>query len=362
MEGNKKVAILGGGHGAHAMSADLTSRGFSVNLYEMPEFKNNIEKLFETQTIEAEGIVKGKFKLNMVTSDIEKAIDGVKYILIVTPAFAHKNYAQLLKGKVKGDQIIVVYPGAFASLLFKTVFGEEECPVIAEANNLPYDARISAPCKISIFGRNKINIAYLPAEKGVELIDDMRSIHPYERVYEDVLEAGLSIVNPAFHAGPCLFSVNSIENWPKRSFFLYEHGVTPASVKLNVKLDKERKNIGSKLGYKLTPIEDFSGLKEGYQWQDLYMGMHGNISLTPISGPHDINNRYFTEDAPYGLVPWSFIAKAVGVETPIIDSVINIYNIIHERNWWEIGRNADDLGLSGMTLEEIKEYVKTGKK
>jgi opine dehydrogenase len=75
-----------------------------------------------------------------VTCDIEDAIDGVKYILVVTPAFAHEGYAKLLKGKVRRDQVVVVYPGAFAALLFRTVFGDEDCPVVAEVNNLPYDA------------------------------------------------------------------------------------------------------------------------------------------------------------------------------------------------------------------------------
>jgi len=92
------------------------------------------------------------------------------------------------------------------------------------------------------------------------------------------------------------------------------------------------------------------------------MAIHGNISLTPISGPHDINSRYFTEDAACGLVPWSMIAKIVKVKTPTIDSVVNIYNAIHETNWWQKGRNSDDLGLSGMTIDRIKEYLKTGNK
>jgi opine dehydrogenase len=359
---NMKVAILGGGHGAHAMAADLISRGFSVNLFEMPEFRQNIEPLFSTRIIEASGTVEGRFELDLVTSDIDQAIAGVKYILIVTPAFAHGSYARLLKGKASSDQVIVLYPGAFAGLLFKEVFATGNCPVIAEANNLPYDARVTAPGKVTIFGLNRINIAFMPAEKGPALINEMRNIHTYERVYDDVLEAGLSIVNPGVHSGPCLTSISAIENWPKRSFFLYEHGVTPGSMKINRAIDLERKAVGAKLGYRLTPTEDFSGLKEGYTWQELYTAIHGNISLTPISGPHDINNRYFTEDCPYGLVPWSNLGKIVGVATPTIDSVVNIYNLIHDRNWWEDGRNVDDLGLQGMSTEQIKSYVKTGRK
>jgi len=354
------IAVLGGGHGAHAMAADLASRGFAVNMYEMPRFQAAVRDLFDTQTIHASGVLQGSFKLNRVTGDIDEAIEGVKYILVVTPAFAHEAYARLLKGRTKSDQVVVVYPGAFAGLLFRTVFGDDDCPVVAEVNNLPYDARVTGPCQVSIFGLNKVNIAFLPAARGPELIDEMRAIHPYEKVYSDVLEAGLSIVNPGVHAGPCLLSVTAIENSSKRPFFLYEHGVTPSSCRINLRIDDERKAIGRRLGYRLTPIEDFTGLQEGYTWQELYMAMHGNISLTPIAGPHDIMNRYFTEDAPYGLVPWSHIGRAVGVPTPVIDSVVNLYNVVHEKDWWADGRGADDLGLAGLTTEQIMTYVKTG--
>jgi len=154
--------------------------------------------------------------------------------------------------------------------------------------------------------------------------------------------------------------MTAIENWPKRSFFLYEHGVTPGSCRVNVGVDNERKAIGRKLGYTLTPVEDFSGLEEGYTWQELYGSLHGNISLTPISGPHSVNDRYFTEDAPYGLVPWSNIGHAIGVPTPIIDSIVNIYSVVHEQDWWADGRTSNDLGLTGMSLDQIMTYVKTG--
>jgi opine dehydrogenase len=354
------IAVLGGGHGAHAMAADLASRGFAVNMYEMPRFRDSLRELFETRTIHASGVIRGSFKLNRVTSDIDAAIEGVRYILVVTPAFAHDGYARLLAGRVSRDQVVVVYPGAFAGLLFRTVLGDDACPVVADVNNLPYDARLTGPCQVEIYGYNKVNVAFMPAASGPALIDDLRAIHPYQRVYADVLEAGLSIVNPGVHTGPCLLSVTAIENSPKRPFFLYEHGVTPGSCRLNVQIDNERKAIGRRLGYDLTPIEDFTGLDKGYTWQQLYMSIHGNISLTPISGPHDITSRYFTEDAPYGLVPWSHIGKAVGVATPIIDSVVNIYNVMHERDWWRDGRSSDDLGLAGMSPEEIRSYVRTG--
>ncbi|WP_279010796.1 hypothetical protein [Synergistes jonesii] len=47
----------------------------------------------------------------MVTDDIDKAIEGVDYICIITPAFAHEGYAELLKDKVNKNQVVVTFPG-----------------------------------------------------------------------------------------------------------------------------------------------------------------------------------------------------------------------------------------------------------
>jgi opine dehydrogenase len=48
----KRIAVLGGGNGAHAMAADLTMKGYEVNMCEMPEFKENISTTLERQAID----------------------------------------------------------------------------------------------------------------------------------------------------------------------------------------------------------------------------------------------------------------------------------------------------------------------
>ena len=108
------VAVLGGGNAAHALAADLADRGFKVNMYEMPQFKHQMKHVFETKTIESMGVINGRYELNMVTDVIEDAIRDVKYIFIITPAFAHKGYGELLKDVATKDQVIVSIPGSFA--------------------------------------------------------------------------------------------------------------------------------------------------------------------------------------------------------------------------------------------------------
>lgn len=361
----KKIAVLGGGNGAHTMAAEFALRGHTVNMYEMPQYKSGMSKVFETGRIECAGVFEGVAQLNMVVDDIAKAVEGCRYVCIVSPAFAHEGYAKLLKGHLHKDQIVVTFPGAFSALRLKKEFGDDpDCPIFADANNLPYDARLTAPGsgKVNVFGRNAINIAFLPANKGPELIDEMREdLFPFEKIYRDVLECGMAIVNPTWHAGPVLFNISNIES-PHVNFFLYEQGWTPSACRLNLAMDRERKALGDALGYNLRPLEDFSGKPEEYvwSWQDLYGAGHGNIGLTPISGPNDLNSRYLTEDIPFGLVPWTAIAEQIGVPMPLTNGFIDIINVVHEKNWRKEGCGAEDLGLAGMTKEQLLRYVYDG--
>lgn len=45
---SKKTAVLGGGNGAHAMAAELTLKGHLVTLFELPQFKGGMKKVFDT--------------------------------------------------------------------------------------------------------------------------------------------------------------------------------------------------------------------------------------------------------------------------------------------------------------------------
>lgn len=364
----KPVAVLGGGNAAHALAVDLTNRGFKVNMYEMPRFKHQMKKVFETKKIESVGVIEGTFEMNMVTDVIEDAIKDVKYIFIITPAFAHKGYGELLKGKAHADQVIITIPGSFAALQYKKIFGDEDCPTFVDANNLMYDTRLLGEGKVNILELDTVDVGFLPAENESVYLEEIKEMVDIKAVFPDVLSCGLALVNPALHSGPCILNAGPIES-PHVNFFLYQDGITPSSMKLDKQLDTERKEICKAFGYEgINPFKCFpliEGLdKEGkdYRWEDLYRDVHGDIGLTPICGPNDIKSRYLTEDAPCGLVPWSIIGKIVGVKTVAIDSIVNIYSIIHETDWWSNGFTLEELGLDGMDKDAILEYCRTGRK
>lgn len=364
----EKVAVLGGGNGAHAMAADLTLRGFDVTIYEMPQFKQNLEELFEKKCIEIFGEIdsEGTAEIENVTSDIDEAIEDSKYIAVVVPAFAHKKYAELLRGRVNENQIIILYPGYFGSLVLKKIFRRSNgdgSSAIVETDNLPYSARLVNPCEVKIFGDIPINIGVLPSKKSDRISEEFSALHTFGKVYTDVLEGGLSMVKPEFHSGACAINIGPIEYWGRGRFYIYEHGFTPSAAKITKRLDEERKGIGKKLGYELTPMEDFEkfvGVEGEWDWKDLYRAIHGNIELTPIEGPNSIEHRYLTEDVPYGLVPWSSIGREIGSSAPLMDSIIELYSSVHERDWFEEGRTVEDLSLSGLSADEMRDYVHMG--
>ena len=355
----KVIAILGAGNGAHTMAGDLAIRGYDVRMYEDPRFIDKLGLLKETLTITCEGVFNGRGRIIMLTDNIAEAVKGADYVAVVTPSTAHGAIAEKLKGVIKKDQKILIYPGGFGALKFKEILGDE-CPVIVQTNNLPYDTRLNGPASVHCSGMSPVSLAVFPAEADKSFLDEIMDISPYDKVYEDVLECDLSLVNPSVHSGPCLINFAAIEQQNLRGkFCMYEH-FTFGAAKIDLAIDRERKAVGAAFGYKLTPLEDFCEPKSELRWEDIYQKMHGAPELTQISGPDSIWNRYLTEDCPNGLVPWSELGRLCGISTPIMDAVINIYSVAHERDWRKTGIGLVELGFEGMTVEEIKRYLRTG--
>lgn len=360
MSNKKEIAIIGGGNGAHTMAADLSLRSYGVRMYEQTAFIGKLSQLRDTLTIHATGAVSGDARIEFLTDDLAKAISGADYIAVVTPSFAHETIAKSLKGLIKKNQVILIYPGGFGALEFKRILGDD-CPVIVQTNNLPYDTRLNGPASVFCSGKSPVNVALFPGNADRGILEDIMDISPFERVYQDVLECDLSLVNPSVHSGPCLLNFGAIEQQDLRGkFCMYEH-FTFGAAKVDWAIDKERKAVGAAFGYKLRPLEDFVEPRgDEVTWKDIYMKMHGEPSLTPIIGPDSIWNRYLTEDCPNGLVPWSELGKLCGVPTPVMDGVISIYSVAHERDWRETGIKIERMGFDGLTVDQIKTYLMTG--
>jgi opine dehydrogenase len=360
-----KVAVMGGGNGSHTIAADLTLKGLTVNMFELEQFAARMRQVFETREIEMTGVAgSGTARLNMVTSDIQQAVENVEIIFIPLPGFAVATYAELLAPFLKKDQIVVLMPGTLSALEFRQalrVNGNRAESIIAETGGLPFATRLIGPGRVKTFHiRSVCALAAVPGNKGRLVYEKLKGLYSFE-LKQTVVETGLGHLTPLLHPAGCLLNAGRIER-SHGEFYMYEEGMTPAVVRVIEDVDRERLQIGNALGIDLPDGVDMM-VESGYGPRGtLWESLNGSAGLTPVKGPDSLENRYVTEDVPYGLVAWSSLGQAVGVATPVIDALIEIGGSIMGKNIRQAGRNLEKLGLAGLNLQQIKIFLETGER
>ena len=358
----KTIAILGTGNIAQTLAIDLKLNGHVVRLYAPEYLGDRINNLLESPKLESVGELVGQATLDLVTTDIDKAVTGADYICIAVPGYRHVEYAKLLKGHTTASQVVFTFNACLASLVYKKIWGDDpNCPIFADTDLPPFSTRVIAPGRIQLFERHLGGIAFFPASVAEKYYDEIYSeFYAFPKLYKDALECSLSLINPCVHPGACLVNLSNIEK-PDTNFFLYEHGFTPSGIKIDLHLNEERLQLGKALGYDdLHALEDFAGVQGKLKWEDLYAMGHGCYALTSIAGPNSIFDRYLTEDVPVDLVCWSSIAAQIGVPTPVTDALITLVGVIHGEDWASKGRTAVELGLSGKSASQIVKFVREG--
>jgi len=357
-----KFAILGAGNGGQAMAAYLALQGYEVNLYNR-SFER-IKEIKEAAGIYLKGVFKGFGHLNKITTDIEEAIEGVEVIMVVTPAVAHKYLAELSSPHLKDGQIIVLNPGRTGGALeFKTILDKNNCKadiILSEAQTFLYASRVTGPAEAKIFGvKNKVSIAAFPSYNTRDVIEKLAPVFPQFTPVENILKTSMDNIGAIFHPAPILLNMAWIESTGGK-FDYYQQGITPSVAKILEKVDEERVEIASTIGVDALSAGDWLRMAYGAQGKDLYELLQYNKQYKGISAPHTINHRYIFEDVPMSLVPMASLGDMTGIKTPTIDMVVNIANIVHDKDYWKEGRTVESLGLSGLTISKIKNLVNKG--
>ena len=105
----------------------------------------------------------------------------------------------------------------------------------------------------------------------------------------------------------------------------------------------------------------YYGHRERNSIYDFFSKSEANDSPNnPASAPTDLKSRYITEDLPYALVPLAAVGKVLGVETPVIDSLITLGSVANEEDYRTTGRTLESLGLAGLSGDEILERFTKG--
>lgn len=356
-----RFAVIGGGNGGLAMAGYLAYKGFLVNLYNRTQAK--IQSLIDNPTIDLTGAVEGSGRLNKVTSDIGEAIRDTDIIMVTTPATSHYELARLMAPHLEEGQIIVLNPGRTGGALevYETLrsSGCKKNIVVAEAQTFIYACRATGPRSAKIFSvKHEVALAAIPAIFTHKVIRLLSGAYPQFTPAMNVMETSLNNFGAIFHPAPTLLNSGHIERG--ETFEYYLEGITPSIGQILERLDSERMKVATALGVKAVSARQWLEDSYGAKGNSIYEAIQNNPGYRGLTAPKGLDTRYIYEDVPCSLVPISSIASSLGIETPSIDTIIRLANIMTGRNFFEEGRTVEKLGLKDMSANQIIEFAETG--
>ncbi|MBW1973879.1 MAG: NAD/NADP octopine/nopaline dehydrogenase family protein, partial [Deltaproteobacteria bacterium] len=234
---------------------------------------------------------------------------------------------------------------------------------ISTFSTLPYAARAVKRGEVEVYLKVKtLYFSSFPVKEMENEIRLVRDLFPGIRPMSCVLEVDLNNGNPITHPAPTLLNCARIEN-DKGNFLFYRDGISKSVAKINEKLDQERLKICQKFGFAEIPATKRL-FEMGYidkVYKTLYEAYIKSEAFKNIKAPSNLFDRYIEEDVAYGLVTMVSIGKMVKVITPTMELIVNLANLINEKNYWETGLTMEKLGLSHLNKEEFLKFLKEGR-
>jgi len=360
-----KIAVLGGGHGAHAMAADLSLKGYEVNLCEAPEFE---ESFRVTLTRQAVNLIdphgeRHTARVSLATTDFQAALQDVEYIMISVPAIAAKGFFERIIPHLRHGQTVIKWSGNFSALLFANMLREKNMKkgvTLAEGHTLPWGCRLIEPGTVEIMvWVIRLLFATFPGKNVDGIIYDLKQMYPVVPC-ENVLATSLNNLNPIVHPIGTVMNAGLIDTVGER-FFFYRDGNTLSISRGIKRIFDEVSRVAETVGVRMStfPEEDFwkkSAIMSSYA--RAIFDKEGCVAK--ISGPASVKSRYITEDIPYGLVPIQKLATQYGVSTPLINAVIELGSVINQTDYMKEGMSLEEIGISRLSQSELRRFLDEG--
>jgi len=357
-----RFCVLGAGHGGLAVAGHLAIMGFRVNLYDRD--LRRIRPVRDRQGIKVEGEINGFGKIELVTTNIEKALERVDVLMVVIPANGHCFIAQKCAPYLKENQIVILNPGRTGGALeFFHVLKKQDLkkfPFIAETQEFIYNSRARGPAHVEIFSiKNSMPLATLSAHWIPLVLKIINQAFPQFVIGDNVFKTSFNNIGAVFH--PALTVLNAA--WIEAThgeFEYYIQGVSRSVAKVLERLDKERLEIAAALGVEAISAKNWLYTAYSATGKDLYEIIEDNAGYRGIKAPDRFHCRYIDEDVPMSLVPLVSIGKMLKVNTPTIRSIIHLASTMRGIDFWKKGRTVEKLGIKGMSIREIRLLVIAG--
>ncbi len=356
-----KFAIIGAGAGGQTMAAILSSKGYSVRLYDIDSAK--VQRLKELKTIKVTGLIECEGTPELITDKLPQILEDADVVMIVSTTDAHRGIAMECLPYIRDGQIIVLNPGHCGGALevANIIRGENGCGkdvIIAEAGDLMYACRsyeIGTAFQSGI--KATVPIATLPGRDIGRLMEVLGPIFPNLTPVSSVLETSFQGGGAMLHPIPSLMNINKMDLG--ESYDYYMEGITPHVADIISACDEERVAVCRAMGVNALPLGE--SLTKVYRLEprdNLYDMIQHIEPYKGLKNPTTVKHRFIVEDTMSGLVPLTSVGAMLRIPTPMMDAFVNIAGAVCGRDFRTEGRTAEKLGLAGRTLEEIREMVR----
>jgi opine dehydrogenase len=348
--------VMGAGHGGLAMAGHLALKGFEVRLYNRTDARlEAVRAMGGVEITSVEGVALGP--IAAASSDAGPLLDGADIVMVVVPATGHAFIAQQCAPHLKDGQLVVLNPGrTFGALEFRQTLRRCGCGAavrIAETQTFIYASRVIGPAQARIFGvKNSIPVATISAHQIPESLALLRKAYPQFIPGDNTLKTSFNNIGAVFHPAIMLLNTGWVED--PTDFEFYFQGVTSSVARVLEAADAERVAVAAALGIQAFSAREWLYLSYDAVGRSIHAAIHANPGYRGILAPHVMEMRYLTEEIPCSLVPMSSVGRKFGVATPVMDSLIGLGSVMHERDYTAEGRTLESLGLAQLSLQQLR--------
>lgn len=378
----ERVAVIGGSNGGYAAAADYADAGYEIRWY--LRTPSNHEPVLETESLTkrvSEHYPQDRRKpgreidveIGTVTTDLGIAVTEAEVVVIPLPTTAQSELFDELADHLRDGQIVILCPGNFGSYhLQRALKGDRNEVeftsdlVTAETPTLPFVARRSGPSEVTInLDAVTLPIGGFPGSESEEAARVFGELHEGVFPVTDALDAALTNSNPCVNAVPTVMNAGAIECEEFDRFNIHRHGIGPGTYEVLMRVDDERISLREGLEYEPPHIRQ----DEYYKPEQADTGVHfygpdARSSLmaaeTFSEDPPALDHRYVHEDIGIACVLWATLGDYLDIPTPTLDAIVELGEVMMDEPFRDEGRSFAKLGLSDLSSDALKQFLREG--
>lgn len=304
---------------------------------------------------------RGRWRARVVGSDAsgEASLEGIgpadpveaDAYLIAAPATEIPGLVSARRHELSGRPLLLA-PGGFGGVLrVRALFAEWQLPppLVCEVTGwLGAGRRVDDETMRLSHRKQNLPVA------GVTDAETQAAAAVFSRfvpdlVPSDLVTTSLSNINTVGHPAISITNATRMENG--ETYALWGGGFSGAVARLMTAIDEERLAIVRALGGEETPLLEwmhrFYG-HDGFAAPTLEEGLRTFPPYREYSGPDRLDDRFLTDDVPFGLAAFERLAEELGLPHPVLTAVRSTSEVL-------LGR---DLGVEEAVVTSFLTHVR----